>query len=111
RNSRTTARIPGAAVRRVGQIGDALVRAHFDDVVILDAGDRLPSMSKPLGIERGGNASKVNRVLLAAGSRLDGAPHSGAQAIVLHNIKSGAARGGRGNNRLCGLGVVADFAR
>src|ERR1700730_910468 len=61
REPRAATRIPGTLVRAITQSGDARVRAHFHDVMIFHARDRLPSMGKALGVEIASDSIEIHR--------------------------------------------------
>src|ERR1035438_8250509 len=57
---RAAASIPRAAIGGIGEIGDALVCSDLDDVVILHARNRLPTVGKTLRIKIRGNSVEVD---------------------------------------------------
>src|SRR5690348_15478307 len=52
--------VPGSRIGRISQPWDSWVGSHFDDVVILNTGDSLPTMAEAPSIERTSDAVEVD---------------------------------------------------
>ena len=92
-----------AAVGGIGKKRNALVCAHLDDVVVLNAGHGLPGVAKPPDKDCRRCCRSRSRPL-AVGRGLHSAAHGAAQTIVLHDVESRAAVGDRSDDGLADLG-------